>query len=232
MLVVGGIMAQTPNGFTVLTTREQCVEYKIKDGLTLPLAGGDYGTVLVKFLVRFDRNVEPLRTDTTFGWAYRVNTNSPDQWSEHAAGTALDTNSTDHPNGATNTFTPAQREQIDRELDNLDGVLKWGGTFNSTKDEMHWELVGTDEEINLVARRLKKENSVSLNRLEPGNRNIDVYMVKRVLRKRGFNVGTYNLYYGVSLTNGVKVFQADAKLPVTGELDRDTLKAMNFRVVA
>ena len=56
-------------------------------------------------------------------------------------------------------------------------------------------------------------------------------MVKRALRKRGFNVGTYNLYYGVSLTNGVKVFQADVRLPVTGELDRDTLRELKFRVV-
>jgi hypothetical protein len=225
-------MAQTPNGFTVLTTREQCVEYKIKDGLVLPLAGGDYATVLVKFLVRFDRHVEPLRTDTTFGWAYRVNTNSPDQFSEHAAGTAVDVNSTDHPNGTTGTFTTDQEEQIRKELDNLDGVLKWGADFRNVKDPMHFELIGTDDEINLVARRLAKENTVSLKRLEPGNRNIDVYMVKRALRKRGFNVGTYNLYYGVALTNGVRVFQADAKLPATGELNEATLKALKFRVEA
>lgn len=224
-------MAQTPNGFTVLTDREDCVEYPIKDGLTLPLAGGDYGVVLVKFLQRFDRNVETLRTDTTFGWAHRVNVNSPDVWSEHAAGTAVDANSTNHPNGATGTFSDAKVTQIRKEQDNLDGILKWGGDFRFTKDEMHFELVGTDDEINLVARRLKKENTVSLHRLEPGNRNIDVYMVKRALRKRGFNVGTYNLYYGVALTNGIKVFQADAKLPVTGELNRDTLKELNFRVV-
>lgn len=224
-------MATTPNGYAVITDREDCVEYKIKDGLTLPLRGGDHGYVLVKFLVRYDRNIEPLRIDTTFGWAYRVNVNDPNLWSEHAAGTAVDTNSTDHPNGATGTFSADQREQIDRELDNMDGVLKWGGFFRNTKDEMHWELIGTEEEINLVARRLKKENTVSLNRLQPGNRNIDVYMVKRALRKRGFNVGTYNLYYGVALTNGVKVFQADSKIPATGELNRDTLRALNFRVV-
>lgn len=224
-------MAQTPNGFTVLPNREDCVEYLIKDGLTLPLAGGDYGTVLVKFLQRFDRNVEPLRTDTTFGWAYRPNVNSPDTWSEHAAGTAADANSTDHPNGATDTFSDKKVIQIRKELDNLDGVLKWGADFRSTKDPMHFELIGTDDEINLVARRLRKENTVSLRRLEPGNRNIDVYMVKRALRKRSFNVGTYNLYYGVALTNGVKVFQADAKLPVTGELNTETLKKLNFRVV-
>jgi hypothetical protein len=225
-------MAQTPNGFTVLNKREDCVEYRIKDGLTLPLAGGDYGTVLVRFLLRFDRKVEPLRTDTTFGWAYRTNTNDPTVFSEHAAGTAVDCNSTDHPNGATGTFTADQEEEVRKALDNLDGVLKWGADFRNIKDPMHFELIGTDEEINLVARRLRRENTVSLKRLEPGNRNIDVYMVKRALRRRGFNVGTYNLYYGVALTNGVRVFQADAKLPPTGELNDTTLRALNFRVEA
>lgn len=223
-------MTLTPNGFVVITDRDNCQLYTIKPGLVLPLRPGDCGDVLSKFLIRFDRNIEPLNVSATFGWALRVNTNSPDEWSEHAAGVAADANSTDHPNGAEGTFSADQEAQIERELDNLDGVLKWGGHFNSTKDEMHWELIGTLDEINLVARRLKKENTVSLRRLEPGNRNIDVYMVKRALRKRGFNVGTYNLYYGAALTNGVKVFQADVRLPVTGKLDRDTLKELKFRV--
>jgi hypothetical protein len=224
-------MATTPNGYVVISNRDDCQLFTIKPGLVLPLRPGDAGHVLAKFLIRYDRNIEPLRTDTTFGWAYRPNTNSPDTWSEHAAGTAVDTNSTDHPNGAENTFSAAQEAQIKRELDALDGVLKWGGFFRYTKDEMHWELIGTLYEINLVARRLAKENTVALHRLQPGKRNIDVYMVKRKLRRRGFNVGTYNLYYGVALTNGVKVFQADTKLPVTGILDRETLKKLNFRVV-
>ena len=93
-------MALTPNGYVVIHDREDCVEYEIKPGLTLPLRGGDHGTILVKFLQRFDRNIEPLKIGTTFGWAHRENVNSPGVWSEHAAGTAADTNSTDHPNGA------------------------------------------------------------------------------------------------------------------------------------
>ena len=36
-------MATTPNGFLVITDREDCVEYEIQDGLTLPLRGGDCG---------------------------------------------------------------------------------------------------------------------------------------------------------------------------------------------
>jgi hypothetical protein len=186
--------------------------------------------VLSQFLIRFDRNIEPLRTDTTFGYSKRPNTNSPDTWSEHAAGVAVDANSTDHPNGATGTFDVRQESQIRKELDNLDGILKWGGDFRSTKDPMHWELIGTLDEINLVARRLRKKNTINLERLQPGDRNIDVYMVKRALRKRGFAVGTYNLYYSVALTNGLKVYQADAGLPPTGKPTVETLESLKFRV--
>ncbi len=224
----------TPNGYEVIPSIDDCKMFFIKTGLTLPLAPGPLGYVLAHFLKAFDKRVETLRTDTTFGYAKRHNTNSPDEWSEHAAGTAVDANSTDHPNGAVNTFSLVEREELDRLLDEYDGFIKWGGLFNGTKDEMHFEWNKDVSQFNIdtLARRLKRNNTVSLSRLQPGNRNIDVYMVKRALKKRGYDVGTMNYYFSAALREAFRKWQAaGGNENPSGIPHKPALKRLGFEVV-
>jgi hypothetical protein len=226
-------MSTTPNGYEVITTIDDCKLYPIKTGLTLPLRPGAHGYVLAYFLKGFDKRVEPLRTDTTFGYAKRPNTNSPDEFSEHAAGTAVDANSTDHPNGRDNTFTDIEEAELRSLLSVFDGFIKWGGDFNGTKDEMHFQLESaTDWEIETLARRLKKNNTVSLRRLEPGNRNIDVYMVKRALNARGYEVGPLNYYFSTRLREAYRKWQvAGGNDTPSGLPGRHSLERLGFKVV-
>jgi hypothetical protein len=54
-----------------------------------------------------------------------------------------------------------------------------------------------------------------LKRLEYGNRNIDVYMVKRELHSRGYNVGTMNNYFSIAMKTAYSRWQKN--LGFTGE---------------
>lgn len=78
-----------------------------------------------------------------WGYAYRENTNSPGEWSNHASGTAIDFNATLHGNGlpTTETWTDAQIAEIHKILDEVGGIVRWGGDYQSTPDSMHFEVV-------------------------------------------------------------------------------------------
>jgi hypothetical protein len=65
-------------------------------------------------------------------------------WSNHASGTAIDWNASQHPRGGTQ-FQGWTRDQVNsiRELlATPEGkCFKWGADFQRTKDSMHFELV-------------------------------------------------------------------------------------------
>lgn len=105
----------------------------------LPVVGGDGGVVLIEVARRFAAEVERL-TPACWGYSYRANTNAPRVWSNHASGTAIDLNSSRHPNGARGTFNPDQVKRIERILDDMDGVVRWGGDYSRVVDAMHFEL--------------------------------------------------------------------------------------------
>lgn len=73
--------------------------------------------------------------------------------SNHASGTAIDLNAPDHPLGEPGTFTDEQVARIRALLDELAPVVAWGGDFDRP-DEMHFEVVGTPEEVAAVAARI------------------------------------------------------------------------------
>lgn len=73
--------------------------------------------------------------------------------SNHASGTAIDLNATIHPLGSTGTFSDEQIARLRDLLDELAPVLAWGGDFERP-DEMHFEIVGTPEQVAEVAARV------------------------------------------------------------------------------
>lgn len=223
-------MADSQNGYPVLDSLDDCKYYDINNdtNVRIPLAPNDAGWLLAAFVKRIDKFVEPLDRTDTHGYNKRQIANSTD-WSNHASGTAADCNATKHVQGRVDTFTDAQVVKIRRIQADFDNVIKWGGDYRVTKDEMHFEIIGDEEEVALATRVQKRYGKVNLSRLLPGKRNLDVYLVKRALRREGYDVGTYNFYFGVALTRALKKFQTDNDLSANGAVDRKTAELLGLK---
>jgi hypothetical protein len=121
----------------------------------------DAGVILTAFAAEFHAQVEPIDEGVFDDWAYayRDVRGSDSDLSNHASGTAIDLNATKHPLHAENTFTK-QQARIIRELCSKYGI-RWGGDYAKRKDEMHFEIVETPDEVkarikNMGLRRSKK----------------------------------------------------------------------------
>jgi D-alanyl-D-alanine carboxypeptidase len=122
----------------------------------------DAGVILTALAAEFHAQVEPIDEGVFDDWAYayREVRGSDSDLSNHASGTAIDLNATKHPLHAENTFTKQQAATI-RELCKKYGV-RWGGDYTKRKDEMHFEIVETPDEvkerINKMGLRRSKKN--------------------------------------------------------------------------
>jgi len=120
----------------------------------------DAGVILAAFAAEFHAQVEPIDEGVFDDWAYayRDVRGSDSVLSNHASGTAIDLNATKHPLHAQNTFTK-QQAAIIRELCKK-YAIRWGGDYAKRKDEMHFEIVETPDEVKarIKAMKLKKEN--------------------------------------------------------------------------
>ena len=115
----------------------------------------DAGKILVAFAGEFHAQVEPIDEGVFDDWAYayREVRGSDTDLSNHSSGTAIDLNATKHPLGMSNTFTK-QQVKIIRELTEKYG-LKWGGDYTKRKDEMHWEIVETPDQVKERIKNMK-----------------------------------------------------------------------------
>lgn len=115
--------------------------------------GGDVHTLLSYFAERFDAEVEPIDPASSWGWAYRPVVGEDEVLSNHASGTAIDLNAPMHPIGSSGTFSDEQTDRLRALLDELAPVLVWGSDFDRP-DEMHFDVVGTPEQVASVVDRL------------------------------------------------------------------------------
>lgn len=121
---------------------------------------GDVHYLFTCFWTDFNAEVEPLvRADwhqaDDWGFSFRQNRNA-NNLSCHASATAADGNATRHPNNKRGTFTAAQADKI-RWLCKVKyrGLLRWGGDFDGTPDEMHVEVIGTPGQVAALVAELK-----------------------------------------------------------------------------
>lgn len=198
-------MVNSQNGYSVLASINDCRRYLI-DGIAFYLRPDDCGYVLSHFTKAFDAEVEDLRTTECFGYSRRRIAGSA-EWSNHASATAVDLNAAQHPSGRVGTFSTVEQNNIHDLLTNYDEVIRWGGTYRTVKDEMHFEINKNYAAVQLVSQRLRKNNTVSVARLKPGLRNIDTYMVKRELQRRGMFGGNMDKYFGVGLRKAYQNWQ-------------------------
>jgi hypothetical protein len=118
---------------------------------------GDVATVLFYVAAQFHARVEPLVSGWCWGYSYRQNRNAANL-SCHSSATAVDFNAPRHPNGRRGTFTKAQVAEIRRILAEVGGIVRWGGDFTGTPDEMHFEIVASPATVAMVADRLTRKS--------------------------------------------------------------------------
>jgi len=124
------------------------------------VADGDAGDVLMHVLGQVSTRVEDISLDSEAGerddWGYAErNVRGSGDISNHASATAIDMNATRHVLGAQGTFTPQQSTEIRTILGEVDNVVRWGGDYTGRRDEMHFEIVGSQAEVRAVAERLR-----------------------------------------------------------------------------
>lgn len=109
------------------------------------VADGPAGDILMYVATQFDLRVEDLEAagpEDEWGYAHRY-IGGTTTWSNHASATAIDLNATRHPQGKRGTFSPTQVSAIRAILHECQGLIRWGGDYSGTVDEMHFEIVGS-----------------------------------------------------------------------------------------
>lgn len=166
-------MTVSQNGWTVLTSRSQCRDWKIPvtktKTITLPMVPGPAGFVLACWALYWHQNVEPIgAVADDWGWAYRDIRGST-EISNHASGTAADINATCHHLGdaPSASMSAKQIKVVHNGLaQRRFKVLRWGGDYLGRKDPMHSEINAGSKAVLAAAR---------MARLTPLGRTIEKY---------------------------------------------------------
>jgi hypothetical protein len=160
----GGRTSQ--NGWPVNPPRTKRIVPGTDTGIVV--ADGPAGDVLMYVASQFDKRVEDIDGGQLddWGWADRPVRDSSDT-SNHASATAIDLNATRHGLGAAGTFPQEKVDEIHRILEEAGGVIRWGGDYTGRKDEMHFEINASQEEVAAAAERLRQQEQ---NQPRPGPR--------------------------------------------------------------
>ncbi|QCG76864.1 lysin A [Mycobacterium phage XianYue] len=104
--------------------------------VTMQIQQGPPSTILGAFARDYHAYVEPIFDPDCCCW---TEDNSVDT-SNHPGGTACDIRWNKHPFQVRNTFDPAQRATLRELLEFYEGMVFWGGDWQSPIDEMHWQM--------------------------------------------------------------------------------------------
>lgn len=128
-----------------------------KTTLAIRLRNGPAGYLMAYCATYFHRGVESLLPVLDeHGWSFRRISGS-DEYSNHASGTAVDLNSTKHPQGQEpiKSFTQDQITAIHVLVEDLcQGKVRWGGDYRTVKDGMHFEINAPYDEIATLAKKI------------------------------------------------------------------------------
>jgi hypothetical protein len=201
---------------------------------------GDVFTVLQYVANQFSDRVEPLQragwhTADDWGYNYRTNRNA-NNLSCHASGTAIDCNATRHPNGKRGTFTPAQVSEIHKIINEVKGVVRWGGMFTGTPDEMHFEICQNEMAVRVAANWVRGVlgpiPALSTSPvLEYDMRGPDIKRLQDLLTTRYPAYAKWSPttdYFGLQTLAAVKEFQRRSGLTADGIVGPATRKALGL----
>jgi hypothetical protein len=189
-------MARSYNGWPASPNLKTRVIEPVK-GVRLRIADNqnlaDIFTYLVQqFHRRVDDVTKPHPADD-WGFAYRANVNNPNSLSNHSSGTAIDLDATENPNGVptSRVMTPRQIAEVHEILDELDGVIRWGGDYQNTPDAMHFEVLRGPGSLQKTARKVRRLN----NKPDPKSRGAHVDAALENLRKARAKKGSSRWYF-------------------------------------
>lgn len=127
-------------------------------------ANADVAVVFTEFITRFDREIEEITQRTLDDWSYanRLVRGSTSTVSNHGSATAIDINALQHPRGARNTYSSAQRaklHQIRNAITDNSGnpVLRLGEDYSTTVDGMHVEVNANATKVRQAANKIRKK---------------------------------------------------------------------------
>ncbi|QTF81433.1 lysin A [Mycobacterium phage TarsusIV] len=113
-----------------------CEWFDVAPGVTMQIQQGPPFTILGAFARDYHAFVEPIFDPDCCCW---TQDNSVDT-SNHPGGTACDIRWNKHPFQVRNTFDQSQRATLRELLEFYEGMVFWGGDWQSPVDEMHWQM--------------------------------------------------------------------------------------------
>ena len=198
---------RSQNGWPVHSNQNNLVPLSYVTGKVAPAAL----PILQHFCDWFNKNVEPINKNESWGYAYRAIRGKTTGYSNHASGTAVDLNAPKHPLGARNTFTTAQAAAIRKQLKKYKGAIRWGGDYSYRKDEMHFEINASPAKVASVMKSLTKRTTVSLiflrSNIKKGTKHERVRNVQRALKKLGYYKYTVDGVYGPKTRAAYQAFE-------------------------
>jgi D-alanyl-D-alanine carboxypeptidase-like protein len=148
-------MATSQNGWTV--NPSQITDLTVAGAHFGGVRSGDVFTVLQYVAVRYAAEVERL-IDGQCGAYNPRKIEGSKTWSNHASATAIDCNWGRHPRGVRGTFSRSQLAKLRELLTYCEGVVRWGGDFTTTVDEMHFEIHGNAAAVKALADKIKGDD--------------------------------------------------------------------------
>jgi hypothetical protein len=129
-------------------------------------ANDDVRVIFEHWIKRFNDRIERIAGKVLDDWSYanRMVRGSTKTISNHGSGTAIDINALAHGRGAKNTFSDEEQDMIHSDLKFYEGVLAWGGDFNTVTDDMHFEIRGNAAAVKRIADKIRalEEDDVKL----------------------------------------------------------------------
>jgi hypothetical protein len=155
-------MTVSQNGWTVLWSQNSKYLHHwvipARSGeVQLLLRRGPAGFMLAHLCLWFAESIEPIAgAGDDFGWNPRQISGSS-EWSNHASGTAVDLNASTHPTYS-EWFRPEVVAEIHDRLEIYSDLIRWGGDYHSTIDQMHWEINDNPQRTHEGARVFLSSN--------------------------------------------------------------------------
>lgn len=152
-------MANSQNGWPAFTSPGATKLHKwVVPGTNrhFVLRNGSAGFLLCHFILWYHEAIHKLDEAGSvwdeWAWAFRA-VRAGSDLSNHASGTAVDLNATKYPLGTT-LMAKWRKTKIRARLLFYRGCIRWGGDYNSRKDEMHFEINRPLSACERRARRL------------------------------------------------------------------------------
>lgn len=149
--------ARSQNGYSA-NDRSVIATYTIPGSTRrIALRKGDTSVILLDLLAWIHANIEPLDVGVLDDWGYAERTirGSSTTLSNHASGTAADTNATKHPLAAPGTWTAEQKRRINAHLAFYEGCVRWGENYTGRLDGMHFEINRGATDCRRVADKIR-----------------------------------------------------------------------------